>query len=221
MSFLSIAKYKDCKEAILAGNKENGIYTIWLNDSKPLKVYCDMKTDGGGWTVFQRRIDASVDFYRGWDEYKRGFGDLNGNFWLGLDNIHRLTAAETSLRIDMKDLQNSVGFAKYNKFKVGSEQSKYKLEVAGFSGNRGDSLSYHNNMFFSTKDRDNDRGGRNCAVIRKGGWWYNDCYYSNLNGLHPTKAGFVSGSYKGMSWWHWKNKYDTIKFSEMKLRRLR
>ncbi len=218
---MSEDKPEDCKDLLLAGKTENGIYTIWISDGKSLKVYCDMKTDGGGWTVFQRRIDASVDFYRGWDEYKRGFGDLNGNFWLGLDNIHRLTAAETSLRIDMKDLQGSVGFAKYNKFKVGSEQSKYKLEVAGFSGNEGDSLSKQNNMFFSTKDRDNDKWGSNCATSYKGGWWYNRCHLTNLNGLHPTKVGFVSGSAKGMSWWYWKKKHDNIKFSEMKLRRIR
>ncbi len=191
-----------------------------MSDGKSLKVYCDMKTDGGGWTVFQRRIDASVDFYRGWDEYKRGFGDLNGNFWLGLDNIHRLTTAETSLRIDMKDLQGSIGFAKYNKFKIGSEQSKYKLEVAVFSGNAKDALSYHNKRPFSTKDRDNDASSGNCAVACIGAWWYGSCHNSNLNGLHPTKPGFVSGSYKGMSWFHWQNKHGTIKFSEIKLRKI-
>eukprot|EP00794_Sanderia_malayensis_P006873 gene6873-7648_t len=122
----------------------------------------------------------------------------------------------TSLRIDLKDLQGSTGYAKYNRFKVGPEQGNYKLEVSGFTGNRGDSLSYHNNMQFSTKDRDNDRYSLNCASSFKGAWWYYNCLYSNLNGLHPRKGG--SASTTGLSWYHWGNKYGTIRFSEMKLR---
>ena len=63
-------------------------------------VYCDMSTDGGGWNVLQRRQEGSVDFYRGWNDYKSDLGQLNAVFWLGNDKIHRLTAARpSSLRV--------------------------------------------------------------------------------------------------------------------------
>ena len=79
------------------------MYTINPDGSKPIQVLCDMTTDGGGWTVFQRRLDGSVDLYLGWESYKNGFGNLNGEFWLGNDNLHRLTATDdVTLRVDLK-----------------------------------------------------------------------------------------------------------------------
>ena len=104
-------------------------------------MFCDMETDGGGWTVFQRRVDGSVDFYLGWDDYKKGFGNLSGEFWLGNDNIHRLTSsAPQVLRVDMEDFESDKRFAKYSTFSVASEQTGYQLSVAGYSGSAGDSL---------------------------------------------------------------------------------
>ena len=94
-------------------------------------MYCDQTTAGGGWTVFQKRLDGSVDFYRGWDDYKRGFGNLNGEFWLGLDKIHRLTKGLSKLRVDLEDFDNQTAYAEYDSFAVGDEQSKYKLESLG------------------------------------------------------------------------------------------
>ena len=133
-------------------------------------VYCDMRTDGGGWTVFQRRQDGSVDFYRGWNDYKSGFGQLTAEFWLGNDKIHRLTAARpSSLRVELEDWNGVRVFAKYGKFKIGDEQVKYRLEVGSYSGTAGDSLTYHNNMAFSTQNRDNDGSSSNCAVLFTGG----------------------------------------------------
>ena len=91
-------------------------------------MYCDQKTAGGGLTVFQKRLDGSVDFYRDWDDYKRGFGNLNGEFWLGLDKIHRLTKGRSRLWVDLEDFDNQTAYAEYDSFAVGDEQSKYKLE---------------------------------------------------------------------------------------------
>ena len=130
-------------------------------------VYCDMSTDGGGWTVFQRRQDGSVDFYRGWDNYKSGFGQLTAEFWLGNDKIHRLTASRArSLRVELGDWNGAKAYAKYGKFYIGDEQAKCRLEVGSYSGTAGDSLAWHNNEAFSTKDRDNDRWGSiHCCII--------------------------------------------------------
>eukprot|EP00112_Aurelia_sp_Birch-Aquarium-sp1_P022634 Seg6445.1 transcript_id=Seg6445.1/GoldUCD/mRNA.D3Y31 product="Fibrinogen-like protein A" protein_id=Seg6445.1/GoldUCD/D3Y31 len=107
------------------------------------------------------------------------------------------------------------GFAKYSRCKIGSESTNYKLEVSGYSGNASDSLSYHNGMSFTTYDRDNDRWGGNCASSHsRGAWWYNSCWYSDLNSLYPdgTKYG------KRMSWYHLSNRVDSIIYSEMKVR---
>ena len=98
-------------------------------------MYCDYKTDGGGWTVFQRRHDGSVDFYRAWDAYKRGFGNLKGEFWLGLDKIHRLTVNESNkLCVDLEDSFGNTAFAEYSSFSVAGEQAKYQLSLGKYSG---------------------------------------------------------------------------------------
>ena len=166
--------------------------------------------------MFQRRQDGSQDFYLGWSEYKAGFGQLTGEFWLGLDKIHRLTASRPSeLRVEVGDWSGGRAYAKYGSFGVGDEQSLYQLSVGSYSGSAGDSLARHNNMKFSTKDRDNDqRGWENCAVTCTGAWWYWNCHYSNLNGqyLGNTEGG------KGVSWRYFKNNYLSMKFAEMKLR---
>ena len=93
----------------------------WINPAgKTFKAYCDQETDGGGWTVFQRRQDGSVDFYRGWTDYKVGFGQLTAEFWLGNDKIHRLTAYRpSSLRVDLEDWKGVKLYAKYGKFNIG------------------------------------------------------------------------------------------------------
>ena len=119
--------------------------------------------------MFQRRQDGSVDFYWGWNDYKSGFGQLTAEFWLGNDKIHRLTAARpSSLRMELEDWNGVRVFAKYGKFKIGDEQVQYRIKVGSYSGTAGDSLAYHDNMAFSTKDRDNSRD--NCAVSYTGAW---------------------------------------------------
>ena len=90
-------------------------------------AFCDQTTAGGGWTVFQKRLDGSVDFYRGWTDYKNGFGNLNGEFWLGLDKINRLTNTKNRLRVDLEDTTGKTAYAEYNMFAVTSERTKYQL----------------------------------------------------------------------------------------------
>ena len=98
-------------------------------------MFCDQTTAGGGWTVFQKRLDGSIDFYRGWADYKRGFGNLNGEFWLGLDKIHRLTkTTKNRLRVDLEDTAGKTAYAEYDMFAVTSERTKYQLSLGTYSG---------------------------------------------------------------------------------------
>ena len=99
------------------------------------EVFCDQTTAGGGWTVFQKRYNGAVYFLRAWDDYKQGFGNLNGEFWLGLDKIHRLTAnSRNKFRVDLEDFHGKKAFAEYSSFSVGSERAKYLLGLGVYSG---------------------------------------------------------------------------------------
>ncbi|VDI74085.1 Hypothetical predicted protein [Mytilus galloprovincialis] len=172
-----------------------------------------MHTDGGYWTVFQRRLNGKTGFYRGWNEYKNGFGDPSAEYWLGNDKIHRLTlSGQSLLRIDLGDFKGGTAYAKYLHFSIGDSSSKYKLTVFGYSGTAGDSLSKHHTMMFSTMDNDNDRYSKNCATEFNGSWWYNMCCRSNLNGQ------FKVAGIKGISWYTWRG-YGSIKTSTMMIRK--
>ena len=208
--------YRDCKDAFTQGQTTSGIYTIKPDNQTAFQAYCDMDTDGGGWTVFQRREDGSVDFYCYWTDYQQGFGNLSGEFWLGLDKIHRLTPTATQLRIDMQDFDGNSRYAQYSSFNVGDSVSKYTLSVSGYNGTAGDSLAGHNGSKFTTRDQDNDAYGANCAQAYKGGWWYHTCHQSNLNGLYH--GGSHSSFADGVNWYTWRGFGYSLKFTEMKLR---
>ena len=140
--FISQIGPKSCTQLLQDGYNSSGEYTINPDGGKPIQVLCDMDTDGGGWTVFQRRLDGSVDFYLGWESYKRGFGNLNREFWLGNDNLHRLTAADDfKLRVDLEDFDGNIKYAEYTTFKVASEADKYRLLIGGYSGTAGDAMT--------------------------------------------------------------------------------
>ena len=113
------------------------MYTIDPDKQGAFDVRCDMDTTPGrGWTVFQRRVDGSVDFYRNWKDYKNGFGNLSGEFWLGLDKIHRLSVAEQNvLRVELETFENETAYAVYKTFFLGDESEAYILNVGNYSGN--------------------------------------------------------------------------------------
>ena len=119
------------------------MYTINPDGGHPIQVFCNMTMNDGGWTVFQRRFDGSVDFHLDWKSYKYGFGDPNGEFWLGNDNLHRLTAADdVILRVDLEDFDGNKTYAEYTTFKVADEADKYRLLIGGYNGTAGDSMAY-------------------------------------------------------------------------------
>ncbi|XP_046861382.1 fibrinogen-like protein A [Xenia sp. Carnegie-2017] len=212
---------KNCADLYKKGEKKNGVYQINPDGQGYFKVFCDMKTSGGGWTVIQRRQDGSVNFYRGWNDYKQGFGDLKSEFWLGLDKIYRLTSARRNkLRVDLGDTSGNKRYAEYDYFAVENESKKYQLRLGKYSGTAGNSLSAHKNKSFTTKDSDNDTDVvGNCAVHAKGAWWYYNCYDSNLNGYYYHGNYQPSASwYKGVVWKDWKGYSYSLKFTEMKMK---
>ncbi|XP_044281966.1 veficolin-1 [Varanus komodoensis] len=210
---------KDCKELLDRGETLTGWYMIYPTTGRGMRAYCDMETDGGGWLVFQRRLDGSVDFYRDWEAYKKGFGRQVSEFWLGNDKIHLLTSSGIQqLRIDVEDFNNSKTFAKYTSFKILNESENYKLKIGSYmDGNMGDSFSGHNNMAFTTRDKDNDiYETGNCAVSYKGGWWYGACHSSNLNGMY-LKGEHTSYA-NGINWSTGKGHHYSYKYTDMKIR---
>ena len=164
-------------------------------------AYCDTTSGGGGWTVIQRRDKRySMSFHRAWAEYADGFGDLNKEFWFGLNAMNCLTSkGDWELRIDFTFSNGTKSFMHYNHFRVGPPYDNYRLSISGFIGiTPTDPFTTHslNGQQFSTYDRDNDGWRRNCAFggqgsTSPGGWWYNRCFHINLNYNHTGSAGFI------------------------------
>ena len=149
--------YIDCKDAYQNGHNTSGVYTINPDNQTEFKVYCDMDTDGGGWTVIQRRFDGSVSFDRNWTEYESGFGNKTGEYWLGLSYMHRLTtSASQDLRVDLEDFEGGSAYAHYSKFAVLTATKSYRMRVSRYSGTAGNALYYNSRQKFTTRDRDND-----------------------------------------------------------------
>ncbi|KAJ8032904.1 Ficolin-2 [Holothuria leucospilota] len=209
--------FTDCQDVYNAGHTDSDVYTIQpINSPQPFEVYCNM-SDGGGWTVFQRRIDGDVDFYRDWNEYKQGFGSRDDEFWLGNDNLYYLTNQQPKnyeLRIDLVNRYGSPYYAKYTLFRISDKDDLYRLVGLGtYSGTAGyDALNYHRNMAFTTKDSDNDANSVNCAVYYHGAWWYKSCSHSDING------NYHGSGWSSISWYNLPGGYHNIKFTEMKVR---
>ncbi|XP_053472330.1 microfibril-associated glycoprotein 4 isoform X2 [Ictalurus furcatus] len=219
------------KSSVKNATVPSGVYTIYpAGPNKPVKVYCDMGCletgghDDGKWTVIQRRIDGNLSFYRPWEHYKNGFGNANGEYWLGLQNIFLMTYREKyQLRVDMEDFENGSAYAQYTQFYINPESSNYKLNIGGYiNGGAGDSLSYVNGRDFATFDKDPTG---NCAETNSGGFWYYGyswysyaCHYANPNGLY--KYGTVGTVNTGIMWQSWKGNYYSLKTIVMKIRRM-
>ncbi|XP_051892022.1 fibrinogen beta chain [Pristis pectinata] len=252
---IPVVSGRECNEIYENGGRTSQLYLIQPDSFKPpYKVYCDMTTDEGGWTLIQNRQDGSVDFGRSWDAYKNGFGniafdsgkgfcDTPGEYWLGNDRISQLTKLRTTeLFFEMQDWNNDMVKAHYSKFVVQSEINKYRLSVNGYSGVAGNTLmegakmlfginrtmTIHQDMMFSTYDRDNDgwepeNPSKQCAREDGGGWWYNRCHSANPNGRYYfggvyTKEMAKHGTDDGIVWMDWKGSWYSLKTMSMKIR---
>ncbi|XP_045162923.2 microfibril-associated glycoprotein 4-like [Mercenaria mercenaria] len=206
---------RDCEEIYANGTQIDGIYAVSPDGRCPFFVYCDMTN--GGWTVIQRRVDGSTSFYRKWNEYVTGFGELDDSHWLGLERIHRLTNDGSQIFFDIENYDGSKDFAHYKVFTVHGASTTYTMNVDpfGYKGTISELLSYHNNFKFSTYDRDNDGHSGNCCKdsLDGGGWWYSSCYrLGNVNGVYGKQE---TG---GIGYWTTKNipiKNITIKVKRM------
>lgn len=202
---------RHCSDLLHAGQRQSGVYTVFHKAAGPSgqRVYCDMDTDGGGWTVVQRRGqfgNSVYHFYRNWTEYANGFGDPTNEYWIGNQALHALTSDddEMTLRVVLSNSTEDSQSVDYESVRIENEENLFKLQLGKLLGPAGwDALNNGNGRNFSTFDRDNDvADGENCAVRYRGGWWYNKCHLANLNGLnlngqHVSFADGIEWSVRG------------------------
>ncbi|XP_041463842.1 fibrinogen C domain-containing protein 1-like [Lytechinus variegatus] len=178
----------DCADIQARGANVSGVYAIY--PGKQTNVYCDMETDGGNWTVFQRRTDGSQNFNRNWSDYKTGFGSISSEHWLGNDIIHQLSSQRNyELRVDLEGFKGNTLYANYDTFRIDNETLGYLLTVSGYSGNTGDTLWYHNGRTFLTPDMNSQ-----CARDYRVGWWYGPvghCFTVDNNGKPLNQPGGI------------------------------
>uniref|UniRef100_A0A8C8RSU1 Fibrinogen gamma chain n=1 Tax=Pelusios castaneus TaxID=367368 RepID=A0A8C8RSU1_9SAUR len=238
---------RDCQDIANKGARHSGLYFIKPTKAKQqFLVYCEIDTFGNGWTVFQRRLDGSVDFKKNWVQYKEGFGHLSSDdqseYWLGNEKIHLITTQSNlpyALRIELEDWENKKSTADYAVFKLGPEIDKYRLTYAYYvtGGDAGDSFdgfdfgddpsdkffTSHNGMQFSTYDNDNDKYEGNCAEQDGAGWWMNRCHAANLNGkyyeggAYRTEQAGPAGYDNGIIWASWHGRWYSMKKTTMKI----
>ncbi|KFO07077.1 Angiopoietin-related protein 4, partial [Balearica regulorum gibbericeps] len=210
---------EDCHQLFLAGQQSSGIFQVQPAGSQPFKVYCDMTIEGG-WTVIQRRTDGSVDFDQLWDAYKNGFGDLRGDFWLGLEKIHHLVQeGRYNLLIELEDWEGNSQVVQFV-FSLGDESTAYTLNLLGpLSGELENAIGDFRQLPFSTRDRDHDlKADTNCAKHLSGGWWFSTCGHANLNGKYFRSIPRQRHERKqGIFWKTWKGRYYPLKSTTMKI----
>lgn len=217
----------NCKDIYNAGERVSGLYRINPNDGGgEFLVFCDMNLQGGGWTVIQRRVNDSTSFNRTRKDYNIGFGNFNGNFWLGLEKIKRLTDYSSSeIYIGMQsflttdDVAFQLAWARYGSFSLGTNQNDYQLSISQYSGTAGDSFKIHNGKKFTTSDEDNDSDDlENCAVKYSSGWWYNNCYEAHLNGVYYSSGEHPTSTHDGIIWKDWIGTTRTLQTIVMAIR---
>ncbi|GFO34615.1 angiopoietin-related protein 6 [Plakobranchus ocellatus] len=204
-------KHHDCSSLLQAGYKVSGVYRLTLNNRVVL-LPCEFR-DGNAFTVILRRVDSSVSFTQPWVNYENGFGNPQGNFWAGLANIYYLTntGPQKSLQINMQDWANINQNAFYSSFHLDGRNSRYRLNIYGYTGSLPDDLQFHNQMPFSTYDAPDPKG---CASNMYAGWWYNYCaYYLPTGRYYNTPFYTPTGSmYDGIFYKDWHDYNYSLKF---------
>ncbi|XP_051828435.1 angiopoietin-related protein 4 isoform X2 [Antechinus flavipes] len=208
---------QDCHQLFLDGERQSGLFQIQPQGSLPFLVNCKM-TPEGGWTVIQRRLNGSVDFNQPWEAYKSGFGDPNGEFWLGLEKVHHITGDRGSrLAVQLLDWEGNAQSVQIP-FHLGGEDTAYSLKLTGpVAGELGPATKDGLSLPFSTWDRDHDlRTDLNCAKNLSGGWWFSTCGHSNLNGKYFHSLPRQRHQRKqGIFWKTWRGRYYPLQATTM------
>ncbi|XP_052843506.1 fibroleukin-like [Drosophila gunungcola] len=194
--------------------RPNGIYKVSLRGVDPFEVPCISSTPG--WTVIQRRFDGSVNFTRGWEEYKDGFGDVSQEFFIGLEKLYLMTQAQPhELYIQLRNADGISRYAHYDDFCIGSANESYKLNAVGkYSGTAGDYLTQLTENNFSTFDR-----GHQCGRTPIGGWWEDrSCILSMLNGNYYKGGQIPEGSSGGIYWGSFVTNKGSLTFVQMMIK---
>ncbi|XP_050082251.1 angiopoietin-related protein 1-like [Anopheles aquasalis] len=201
-----------CKDT---SSNVSGTYLIRVkNGSVPFKVFCEQQKFEGGWIVIQHRYDGSLNFYRNWNEFRDGFGDLEKEFWLGLEKVYQITKDRAhEIIIELKDFSGNYKYARYDSFEIGSECERYFLKNLGsYNGTAGNAMSYNKGLKFTTMDS-YGKSTAQCTIYRQGAWWHErDCTRANLNGRYINALNWTS-----MFWYDF-DSYRGLSFSRMMIR---
>ncbi|XP_042371330.1 angiopoietin-related protein 4-like [Plectropomus leopardus] len=215
---------RDCHELFAGGQRASGVYTIQPENSQPFNVLCEMTSDGG-WTVIQKRYDGSQNFNQLWESYKNGFGNLNGEFWLGLENIHSLTKqGQYVLQVELSDWAGQQKQEARYRLQLDGEEKKFTLHLEQESSSGVQErimTTRESGLPFSTADRDNDLAADvNCAELLSGGWWFSSCGESNLNGKYPKRLSALrrqQSRRQRMFWTSTKGQNNSVKTTLLKI----
>lgn len=211
---------RDCNDVYNQGGRLSGVYTIRPNNSAEFSVFCEFTAEAA-WTVIQRRTDGSAEFNQTWEDYTKGFGDLSGEFWLGLKKIFSLSQqADYILHIELQDWKNNHRFVEYL-FTLGNQDTSYTLQLSQVLGNIPSALPEYTPLPFSTSDHHSQH--LKCpAETSSGGWWKSSCGGTNLNGKYNKPRSRVKGERRrgqGLSWKPEKGRMYSLRSTKMMLYR--
>ncbi|ROT71952.1 angiopoietin-related protein 7 [Penaeus vannamei] len=221
---------EDCSQAKARGAWSK-VTLVAPPGMEPREVACDQQTDGGGWTLVLARHPPSaprhharheqqihrIGFNTSWEDYKKGFGDVRGEFWLGNEVLHALTRdVPHQVHVHLTDWDGNTAYSTWDYFRVSSETDKYRLSVKEYrpDSTAGDGFHHHNSHAFSTYDFDNDVYPDHCARLFGGGWWYFKCYESHLTG-EALRQG--QEDHHGLVWITWQS-FRSLKAATMMIR---
>ncbi|KFB49700.1 hypothetical protein ZHAS_00018192 [Anopheles sinensis] len=203
---------RSCKEI---SKEKSGKYVVHFGIRMIKSVYCEQQVQNGGWIVFQHRFNGEVDFNRSWAEYRDGFGSIDGEFWMGLKYLHKITSSRKyELLVEIRDYSGNYGYANYDHFEIGSEAEQFTLKVGKYSGTAGDAMTFNHDTKFATADHKDSNF--KAAKYYEGAWWFGRASYTNLNGPYKN----ATGIHQTMYWYDFHGDLRGMAFTRMMLREI-